>query len=379
LFENRVSEKDEAMNKPVFASSLSWTHVIVLTFVGWNIAIAPITWAATNVVNTETKLVPNSGARDLQFGLDVAINDNAAAVGAQSSFNGSVYIYTLSGTNWTQTQILTAGTPQGQLDQFGFAVALSSDRLVVGQPAARPQPRQVFVYTNSGTLWGLQQTLTRDVPIEGSVFGSAVDVSANTIAVGDALDYSGSGALFEGGVFVYTEVAGTWVLQATLRANDPSTNLHLGSSVAIDGDTILAGASDAVYVFVRSGTNWTQQQKLIDPVLASGSGFGGSVALEGDLAVVAARKAASDSDSGAIHIFRRTGTTWVLEQSITLGDNEFNSLFGSTVAIHNGLISVGVPNAIVDGALQAGAVRIYRFAGSRRKRRSSWCFSWGFH
>ena len=341
-----------------------WTKSVLLTALGWNLSDPSGASAATNVVNTETKLVPSVGARDLQFGIDVAINSFAAAVGAQQTFHGAVYIYSLTGTNWSQTQILTAEKPTNVLDNFGAAVALSSNVLVVGQPAQTSSLREVYIYKNFGTAWLLQQTLTHDVPIEGSEFGTAVDVSGETIVAGDPLEYTGLGALFEGAVFVYSQIGTNWLPQARLRADDSSINLHLGSSVAIDGDTILAGASEAAYIFVRNGTNWTQQQKLIDPVLLSGAGFGGSVALEGNVAVVSARKASSSNDSGAVYIFVRTGTNWIFQQELVLGDNENNSLFGATVAIHNGQIAVGVPTRTVDGLLEAGAVDIFQFNGT---------------
>src|SRR4051794_12619591 len=86
--------------------------------------------AATNVVfDTETKLAPN-GPRQLMFGIDVAINGSTAAVGAllpPFQANGGVYIYSLFGTNWAQTQILRAHTGDLELDSFGRSVALSSN------------------------------------------------------------------------------------------------------------------------------------------------------------------------------------------------------------------------------------------------------------
>ncbi|MEO5801916.1 MAG: hypothetical protein ABIR24_00175 [Verrucomicrobiota bacterium] len=342
-------------------------RVILLIVVGWSLAGHFNTQAATNlVVDTETKLVPSVGARELMFGSDVAISGATAAVGAQQTFHGAVYIYSLVGTNWRQTQILTAGKPATVLDRFGAAIALSSNVMVVGQPAQYNSgtPREVYIYTNSGTAWLLQQTIAHGLPLEGSEFGSAIGVSGQTIAAGDPWAYTGSGALYEGAVFVYSQIGTNWLIQARLRANDSPINLRLGSSVAIDGDTVLAGASEAAYVFVRNGTNWTQQQKLIDPILQFGLGFGGSVALEGNVGVVTARKASSNSDSGAVYIFVRTGTNWVFQQELILGDNENNSLFGATVAIHNGKIVGGVPNGSVDGISDAGSVNIFQFNGT---------------
>jgi hypothetical protein len=344
----------------------SLTLAILLTAIGWNLAGNFEAQAATNlVVNAETKLEANDAGPTVTFGVDVAINANTAAVGALNVTHGAVYIFTLTGTNWARTQVLTAGVPAAQFESFGSAVALSSNVLVVGQPLNYQTnlTGEVYVFTNSGTTWSFQQRLGEvGSPVPGSGFGSAVDVSGKTLVAGNPLESSGTPN--SGAVYVYQEIGTNWLLQAKLKANDATNNASLGGSVAIDGNTILAGANDAAYVFVRNGTNWTQQKKLTDPVLPVGGGFGGSVALEGNVAVVTARKAASNSNSGAVYVFVRTGTNWVFRQELVLGNDESNSVFGASVAIYNGAIVVGLPTETVDGILAAGAVDLFQFNGT---------------
>ena len=105
--------------------------------------------------------------------------------------------------------------------------------------------------------------------------------------------------LFRYLVFVFAVVKCDWFVsgstitqQQKLVANDGAAYDQFGSSVALDGDTLVVGAdwdddkgsaSGSVYVFVRSGTTWTQQQILIANDGGSGDFFGARAALDGDV------------------------------------------------------------------------------------------------
>ena len=325
--------------------------------------------AQTNIIfDTETKLVPSVGAQNLEFAIDVAIDGKTAAVGAQQSGHGSVYLYSLIGTNWQQTQIVTAGKAPNVLDQFGSAVALSSNVLVVGQPSSfqtTNQSGEVYVYTNSGTTWVFQQKLTEvGSPVPGDGFGSAVDVSGNTLVVANPLESSvepNSGALY-----VYQQIGGTWLLQAKLKPVDPIPNQLVGSSVSIDGDTIVAGADSVVYVFVRNGTNWTQQQEIFGGGAPFEFEFARDVAFEGNVIAITAQDVGVTraSTNPVVQIYVRNGTFWSLQQTIFVAHSDPNIPFGNTVAIHNGILAVGIPGREVDGLPSAGAIEIYEFNGT---------------
>jgi hypothetical protein len=340
------------------------SHLCIALLLAAANSVLTLAAAAGTTFDTETKLVPNVGARELLFGGDVAINQNTAAVGAllpPFNFHGGVYIYTLTGTNWAQTQILSESKGATVGDSFGTSIALDSDALVVGQPSTSVSNStgETYIYTNSISGWIRQQVLVEPGG-NGDGFGSVVDISAQTIAVGNSGESTGNPA--SGAVYIFQESGNTWLAQAKLKAPDSSADLRFGSSLALDGDTLLAGAVESVYVFVRTGTNWTQQQKLTNPVLPNGA-FGLAVALEGNLAAVLGGKASNDNTS-AVFVFTRTGSAWTFQQELDLGDNGSNSVFGASVAIHNGQIAVGVPDQTVDGAEFAGTVQVYEFNGT---------------
>ena len=327
-------------------------------------------FALTNVVDTETKLLPGDVRTNLFFGTSVAIENGTAAVGAPDSGNGAVYIFNLLGTNWFEAQKITMPGPVVPFDLFGRAVALDGNILAVGQNIGLTfLSGQVYVFTRVGSNYVFQQTLVGNTTDVGN-FGQAVDVDGTTIVVGDLLESSvedGSGA-----VYVFQQVGTNWFQQAFLKPNVISQNVNFGASVAIDGDTIIAGAplfgnktQGTAYIFVRSGTNWVQQAQLLPADLTIGASFGIDVAIQGDLAVVGADgQNVGGLHGGAVYIFARTGTTWTLVQTLVPENNADTLEFGSSVAIDDGKIVVGLQGKTVDGQGFAGAADIYVFNGT---------------
>jgi hypothetical protein len=120
-----------------------------------------------------------------------------------------------------------------------------------------------------------------------------------------------------------------------------------GQSVAIYGSTAVVGApyknsyTGAVYVFVRSGTAWSQQAKLTAADGASRDYFGISVAIYGSTAVVGAP--GKNSNAGAAYVFVRSGTAWSQQAKLTAADGASGDNFGFSVAIYR---STGVVGAL---------------------------------
>lgn len=154
-----------------------------------------------------------------------------------------------------------------------------------------------------------------------------------------------------------------------LNAEDPEPFATFARTVAISGDTMVLGApsddqsgidAGAAYVFVRSGSDWRQQAKLLANVTAAHDGFGMSVAVHGDTVVVGARgHDDGGEDAGAAYVFRRRDGRW--EQSATLRPRQIRSedRFGQSVAVGDGVCAVGALGH--DGeAEDSGAVYVFR-------------------
>jgi len=267
----------------------------------------------------QAKLLASDGEEWDRFGISVALDGDTALIGSygdrdHGNWSGSAYVFTRTGTTWTQQAKLLAsdGTT---CDFFGASVALEGDTALVGAPGdgyLRVGPGSAYVFTRSGTTWTQQAKLFDPNGAQADQFGISVSIDGDTALIGGQQieNYSNGNGL----AYVFTRTGTTWTQQAKLLSADGEKWDRFGYSVAVSGDTVLIGAMQdwpgSVYVFTRDGTNWVQQQKL-QASGKFGNWFGISVALDGDTALIAAYFVADTYRYGSSYIFTRTGTTWV--------------------------------------------------------------------
>ena len=293
------------------------------------------------------------------FGTSVAVNGDTLVVGvpectyeSNQFYSGCVYVYVRSGSVWSLQQKL-GGADQG--DYFGSSVAISGDTMVIGSTYGKYNNRRsgtVSVYFRSENSWSLQQVLFPENYLffgtnYNILFGSAVAIEVDTIAVSAKNANEGS---FQscGIIYVYVRSENTWTLQQELLASDRASSDELGgselakggSALAIDGDTIVVGSDDnddrtgSAYIFVRSGTTWSEQEKLMPSDISQYDSFGISVAIAGDYVIVGSfRDDDKGYDSGSAYIFVRSGSTWTQQQKLVPSDGATNDIFGRAVAI----------------------------------------------
>ncbi len=228
----------------------------------------------------------------------------------------------------------------------------------------------------SFSLWGQCEPLLWEAndPGEGSAFGTTVSISGDVAVVG-APFHDGARAS-SGAVYVYRRAGSDWSFETKLTASDGAFQDRLGSSVAVSGDTIVAGAPGrsvggvfghgSAYVFRYDGSAWTEEATLVAADGTFFDAFGTHVAIEDDVAIVAALygDAPGATDSGAAYAFTRTGTTWSEQQKLIASDSEFADRFGNCMALHDDALLI---TALFDNevAPSAGAAYVFRFvAGS---------------
>lgn len=246
---------------------------------------------------------------------------------------------------WSGQAVLRA--PDGA-DRFGQTLAVSAGTAVIGASDA------AYVFVRSGATWSLQQQLFTGDPAAVN-FGFAVAVSGDTAIVAAA-----AGGSFHGAAYVFARSGSSWSRYATpLFAGDAGPNSYFTGSVALSGDTALVGNPDvdeargAAYVFVCGDDSCPQQAKLSASGDA-GDQLGKSVALSGDTAVAGAPEA--NGEKGAAYVFVRSGATWVQEAKLTPTDNEDEARFGTSVAVDGDTVLVG--------AQDQGAVYVFTRVGS---------------
>jgi len=288
------------------------------------------------------------------LGVSVAISGDAAIAGAFHRFAptpgpGKAYVFRRAGTTWSQEARLVA--PDGQdNDAFGWAVAIVGDVAVVGAPKAwsgsPPGSGGVYVFERVDGEWVYDTKLTRP---QEYAFGWSVAFDGSTLAVGTSLGINPA----SGRVFVYVrDQSGTWTFQQQLAPADLAPYAEFGNSVAVSGNTLIAGAwfnfvgstLGSAYVFERSGTVWTQTARFDSQGGALAENFGEAVAIDGDRAIVTDSgldASATDQDVGAAFLFQRSATGWKSVGSLRATGGTSGDYFGNAVAIQGDAIAVG--------------------------------------
>jgi len=383
-------------------------------------------------------------ASDDQFGTSVAVCGDTVVVGApledssttgvnstpnESASNaGAAFVFVRSGTTWMQQAYLKPRHVRAG-DFFGNAVAVSGDTVIIGAyqegsstMGVNSTPNQnasqagaAFVFVRSGTTWSQQAYLKASQVSDSDFFGWSVAVSGDTVVVGAQLEDSSTTGVNStpdeslnaaGAAYVFVRSGTTWSQQAYLKASEVTAFDSFGHSVAVSGDTVIAGApledsidwrvnslpddslpdSGAAFIFVRSGTTWTQQAYLKAIQATAGDFFGATVAVSGDTVVVGAEGEDSSttgvnpvpdesaSESGAAHVFVRSGTTWTQQAYLKASQVTAGDLFGSSVAVSGDTVVVGarledssttgVNSTPDEGASESGAAYVFVRRGS---------------
>ncbi|MFN9978182.1 MAG: hypothetical protein ACK58T_50580, partial [Phycisphaerae bacterium] len=302
-----------------------------------------------------------SGAANDNFGQSVAIDGDTMIVGVPrdlvggNAAQGSVEIHRWTGSGWTLEATLTAVGGAAN-DNFGVSVAIQGDTAIVGanldDVSTNADQGSAYVFTRSGTTWTQQAQLTAAGGAVSDQFGVAVAIAGDSVIVGASLDDVG-GTNNQGSAYVFTRSGTTWTQQTQLTAAGGAASDQFGASVALSGDTAIIGArlddvgsfvdQGAAYVFVRSGTTWTQQAQLLATGGDIGDNFGSSVAVSGDTAIIGARgdDVGANTDQGSAYIFTRSGTTWTQQAQLNASGGAASDQFGIAVAISGQTVIVG--------------------------------------
>src|SRR5438876_735819 len=258
---------------------------------------------------------------------------------------GAVYVFTRTGTTWTQQAYIKAsntgepGTgdqfPEG--DRFGFSIALSADGNTLASGAigedsgakgingdqkndnSQPGSGAVYVFTRSGTTWSQQAYIKQSNTDTADLFGYSVGLSAdgNTLAA-SAYDEDGSAREINGvqdrnrrgtgAIYVFTRTGTSWAQTAYLKASNAENGDSLGYAIAIsqDGNTIVGGAAD---------------EDCMTPGIVAGSTH------------VCQDDQPQDNSSGAVYVFVRSGNTWTQQAFIKSSNPGKEDWFGSRLTL----------------------------------------------
>jgi hypothetical protein len=325
----------------------------------------------------EATLVSIGTAANDHFGASVAIQGDTAIVGAPGHDSnglidaGAVYVFRRVGAAWEQRAILTAAMPSAY-DHFGFSVSLDAATLVVGAYGAGVGGA-VDSFVGADSAWVFEARLAPSAARSGDNFGAAVALHGDSVVVGASGRRADPDIRAAGAAFVFVRTDGAWAEQAELRAPAPTERDFFGNSVALHGDTALVGAygygsgleRGAAFAFRRNGTSWSTPTRLIAPGADADGQFGSSVALSGTRALVGAEwDSTADFLSGAAYVFADAGAEWVLLEALTASDALTSGEFGAAVALDGTTAVIGAPDAQRVSGSFAGAAYFFTESGN---------------
>jgi len=293
------------------------------------------TWSLKQTINNDNV----AGGVNNHFGksLDISADNNDIVIGRGIGVRGiSVWTTSDSGETWSQQDNFTASgsvETDNTGEQDNLAISDDGNYIVAGAAGdddTAANAGALYVFVRSGTSWSQQQKIQASDAQDGDQFGYAVDISGdgNYIIAGAPYEDTGSGANSNGKAYIFIRSGTSWSQQAAIQPSDVAANDSFGYSVSIDedGNTAVMSSNDptafnasrVVYIFTRSGTSWSQQAKLNHPNGEGGDNFGfGSSGhdISGDGNTVYIGSAGDDDNGNAAgrgFIFTRTGTSWSL-------------------------------------------------------------------
>jgi hypothetical protein len=285
----------------------------------------------------------------------------------------SIFVFLLVGIllclNWfgtmnalaemTVTEIKVTASDGDYLGYFGDSVAIDGDTAIIGAM----RDRSAYIFIKSDNNWYEEAKLTPSVGSYADRFGSSVDISGNTVIIGAECDndpYFNSGS-----AYIFQREGKTWKEKAKLRPSDREINDNIGFTVSIDGNTAVVGSyENKAYVFVQSGSSWQEEAKLL-PSDGGGYGFGYSVAISGDTIIVGSIYDDEKGPySGAAHVFVRSGTTWTEQAKLMASDGEYDESFGNAVSIEGDTAIIGAYWDYYDYWVSKGSAYVFQRTGT---------------
>jgi len=335
---------------------------------------------AASHIKQLAELTPTTRVNQDWFGFSIATSGNTVVIGdfdANIESYGTAYVYVKPAGGWgnmTQTAKLSS-SDNGE--GFGTSVAISGNIIVVGAAntsnfqSAAATPGAVYVFVKPANGWhDMTETakLVASDGLAGDAFGNSVSISGTTIAIGAFFVNN-----FSGRAYVFTFTGSGWTQAAELTASDSSGLLdYLGCSVAISGNTVVAGSfghnnfQGSAYVYEKPAGGWTNMTETAELSASNGRGgdnLGFSVAINGNTIVAGTPGAANFF--GSAYIFVEPAGGWVTTSAFTaeLGapDAIQGDSFGQSVGISDAgrAVVVGAPGQNVGPNLEQGAAYVY--------------------
>lgn len=290
------------------------------------------------------KLYPNNPMQGEFFGKSISISGNKAVIGADYS----AYIFEYINDQWIQTANLIPEDREPVT--FAQSVLLSNNTAFISDPSPIDKG-YLYIFEFSNNQWSQDSLISANDGHNADRFGSSLSTFGNKVLIGSAWnDENGS---LSGSAYVFESINDQWQQTAKFFPNESTPAQYFGASVSLYDDIALIGtpsfsfdalSTGAAYFFNYDDNSdtWLQTAKLVADDAMIGDTFGSSVYLQNNMALVGASNGDGTSiDTGKIYRYEFTGQQWQQVDEIFSVDSSFADLFGSAISYSNDRILVG--------------------------------------
>jgi hypothetical protein len=325
----------------------------------------------------QVKLLASDGDTGDLFGIPVAISGNTIIVGAELDDNGGLVnsgsAYLFDATTGQQISKLTP-SDAGNYDYFGYGAAISGSTLIVGAYGDDGYTGSAYVFDVTDPRNPVQTyKLVASDRASYDFFGySGIAISGNIAIIGAHAD--DDAGFMSGSVYVFDLTSGSQIAKFT--ASDAATTAYFGISCAISGSTAIIGACKGnqgcnscpiapgeAYLFdISDPYHPVETCKLTASDPQDNDGFGYSVAIAGNAAVVGANYHSEDGlpYCGAAYLFDVTDIyNPVLVRKLIPPEPEADSRFGHAVAMSPDAVVVSAVWGDNEGVVDCGSVYLF--------------------
>jgi hypothetical protein len=295
---------------------------------------------------------------------------------------GAAYIFNRTGDSWTQ-QAKIVSSDLAAADVFGENCCINADgTYAVVVADGKAVGGAAYVFKRSGSTWSQEAKLIASNTSSGDIFGFGLAINSDGTYIAVGAPNEDTGTSNAGMVYVFSRSGSTWTEEAQIQSSPVNSSDTFGKGIAINdaGDVLAVGAyqyddaftnEGSVLIYTRSGTTWTQQQRIGASVKSATQYFGAAIDMDSSGDIVAITADGDDGQRGAVYVFSKNGGTYTETTKLVASDTYSGQRLGGVqftgrhqsigISSNGGDIVVG---ASLDDGVASNAGTAYVFSAS---------------